>query len=300
MRKPAILILSVLAAMYLVRVWQIDDVAMVALGYPPAPDCTRFQAAAGIYRRLRYTDAEKRLQKTTREVQEDSSGYRLMETPRGRFWEPRGNGSEVIAELAEIESKYSANFGSPVHRGDFVLDCGANVGTFTRYALDEGARLVVAIEPAPENLVCLRRNLQREIAESRVIVCPVGVWDKDDVLTLYEHNGVSAMDSFVRPEDARRGPQVALTTIDKLAGELNLSRVDFIKMDIEGAESRALRGAASTLARFHPRLELEASASRADFLAIARQAWPGYRAQCLVCIANSAKRRLEPSLVFLW
>ena len=42
--------------------------------------------------------------------------------------------------------------------------------------------------------------------------------------------------------------ELPLTTIDKMVSELNLARVDFIKMDIEGAEPNALRGGRGTIA----------------------------------------------------
>jgi FkbM family methyltransferase len=48
-----------------------------------------------------------------------------------------------------------------VRAGDVVLDCGAGIGLFARQALKRGARTVIAIEPVPENLECLRRNLSR-------------------------------------------------------------------------------------------------------------------------------------------
>src|SRR5260370_17207178 len=51
--------------------------------------------------------------------------------------------------------------------------------------------------------------------------------------------------SFVRTEDTHAGSALPLTTIDKIVSELALDRVDFIKMDIEGAEPNALRGARS-------------------------------------------------------
>ena len=61
-----------------------------------------------------------------------------------------------------------------VRPGDVVLDCGANIGVFVRESLDAGAKTVVAIEPAPENIECLRRNFKDEIAAGRVIVYPEG------------------------------------------------------------------------------------------------------------------------------
>ena len=47
---------------------------------------------------------------------------------------------------------------------------------------------------------------------------------------------------------------VRATTIDDTVRDLGLQSVDFIKMDIEGAERRALRGGRDTLARFQPRM----------------------------------------------
>ena len=67
--------------------------------------------------------------------------------------------------LSEQEQRiYGAPGDRGVHPGDVVFDCGAHVGTYTRESLKAGARLVVAIEPAPDNLEYLRRNLAKEIA----------------------------------------------------------------------------------------------------------------------------------------
>ncbi|HUQ95420.1 MAG TPA: FkbM family methyltransferase, partial [Bryobacteraceae bacterium] len=52
--------------------------------------------------------------------------------------------------------------------------------------------------------------------------------------------------------------KVPLTTIDKMVDELKLERVDYIKMDIEGAEPKALTGGVNTLKKFKPRMALSA------------------------------------------
>ena len=267
----------------------------IATGH--VPGCTALDAAAGYYRGLRYNGVLARLAAASLELRRDNL-YKLIQTPRGTFWEPATAGSEVLAQLSEVESKYWAA-SPPVHRNDIVLDCGANVGVFTRAALDYGARRVVAIEPSPDNLECLRRNFAAEIGSGRVILCPKGVWDREEILTLYQSDHASALDSFVRSNEAHAGPRIPLTTIDKLVAELQLDRVDFIKMDIEGAEPRALEGARETLARFRPRLELEATSNAAELTGIARQAWAGYRSACVVCVENKAVRRIEPTIISL-
>jgi hypothetical protein len=49
---------------------------------------------------------------------------------------------------------------------------------------------------------------------------------------------------------------VPMITIDWLVSDLALAKVDFIKMDIEGAEKNALAGSTKVMAHFHPRLAI--------------------------------------------
>lgn len=200
---------------------------------------------------------------------------------------PDGSDYALPFNLAEQERKIYGAGERGVQPGDVVLDCGANVGVYTREALAAGARLVVAIELAPENLECLRRTFVEETRAGRVIIYPKGVWDRDDFLTLNVDPGNSAADSVVmHPEKAHQGPKVPLTTIDKLVDELKLERVDYIKMDIEGAEQQALMGAQQTLARHRPRLALSAYHRAGDperIPVLVRRAWPGYRMECGPC-----------------
>jgi FkbM family methyltransferase len=194
----------------------------------------------------RYLDSMKLLDKST-------TGLELWETPRGNFWIPQESVLSLAHLMTEWERNSKGTGQQAVSAGDVVLDCGAYVGTYTREALMAGAKLVVAIEPSPENLQCLRRTFTNEILAGRVIICPKGVWDQEDWLTMYSDPETSAVGSLVVP-NAKRQVMVPLTTIDKLVVELGLESVDFIKMDIEGAEQRALAGARKTLARFRPRL----------------------------------------------
>lgn len=61
---------------------------------------------------------------------------------------------------------------------------------------------------------------------------------------------------------------VETCTIDGLVHELRLPRVDFIKMDIEGAEMQALAGARATISRWKPRLAISAYHLYDDFFRI--------------------------------
>jgi len=225
---------------------------LTLVGRGPEGSPVEVARALGRYRAMRNLGREALRASQIDRTSKDA--FQLTKSPQGPFWEPALNGgSAVVAQIAELQAKYR-NFESPaVHGGDIVLDCGANVGTFTRYALDAGARLVVAVEPAPKNVECLRRNFRREIATSSVIIYEKGVWDKEDILVLNENEETSAMDSFVRSEKTHPGVEVPLTTIDKLVQDLKLERVDFIKMDIEGAEQRAAAGRTAHASQVSPK-----------------------------------------------
>ncbi|MEK7406831.1 MAG: FkbM family methyltransferase [Acidobacteriota bacterium] len=248
----------------------------------------------------RLIEIKDRILAGSRLLEKDAAGFHLWETPKGRFWVPQGSDYFLPFNLAEQERKIYGTGERGLRAGDVVLDCGASLGVYTREALAAGAKLVVAIELAPENLACLRRNLAQEVQSGRVIIYPKGVWDKDDVLTLYVDAENSPADSVVmRPEKSHEGPKVPLTTIDKLVEELKLERVDFIKMDIEGAEQQALVGAQRTLAKFRPRLALSSYHRPDDPVQIprlVRQAWPGYRMECGPCA--DATSSIRPDVLY--
>ncbi len=220
-------------------------------------------------------------------VETDDKGFKLYQTPDGPYWIPTGSEYVLPFNLAEQARDIYGWNGRGVKQGDVVLDCGANVGVYTRASLKAGAKLVVAIEPAPENIECLRRNFADEIKGGRVIVYPKGVWDQDDFLELHVDPHNSAADSFViHREGAKDTEKLPLTTIDKLVAELNLERVDYIKMDIEGAETRALNGGRATIAKHRPRMALSTYHQQdhpKTVPAAVLAAWQGYKTDCGPC-----------------
>jgi FkbM family methyltransferase len=220
-------------------------------------------------------------------VAKDPAGYHQWQTPRGTWWIPEGNDYVLPFNLAEQEREIYGTGDFAVHPGDIVLDCGGNVGTFTQTALKHGARLIVAFEPAPENIEVYRRNFQSQIAAGQVILVPKGVWDKDDVLLLKRDPHNSAADTFVMLRDGTPGVQAPLTTIDEEVAALKLDRVDYIKLDIEGAEKKALDGARNTLQRFHPRMSIATEHLDSDGVLIPQKVKsivPDYQVVCGPCM----------------
>ena len=227
----------------------------------------------------------------------EESGLELWNTPKGQFWIPKGNRFVLPFNLAEMEMKIYGTGENFIRPGDIVLDCGASDGDFTREALAAGASKVIAIEIAPSSQECIRRNLATEIAAGKVVLYTKGVWDKDDRLTLnVDDTNFAASSVVLRPAGSRPSIQVPLTTIDQIVTELGLPRVDFIKMDIEGAEVRALHGAKQTIARFRPRMAITAEHlpnDEFDIPAAVRQARPDYKMKCGPCLEEPERIRAD-------
>lgn len=265
-----------------------------------SPYCPLHRAIYATANNQETTAAKDRILEASRLIETDSEGFECWDTPQGSFWIPTGNRFHLAFNLAEQERDLYTEGDITVRPGDIVLDGGANVGAFTRQALAAGAKLVVAIEPAPDNLTCLRRNLAAEIADGRVIVYPKGIWDAEEILSLYMDPENSAAASFVRRLPGWEPvTELPLTTIDRLVAELNLPRVDFIKLDIEGAEPRAIQGGRNTLAGNKPRLAISAYHAPdhpATIPQITLQANPQYELVCGQCREN--ERGIRPDILF--
>jgi FkbM family methyltransferase len=133
-----------------------------------------------------------------------------------------------------------------VTRDSVVLDVGANIGAFT-IPLARRARKVIAIEPSPQVLPFLKRNVElNRLTNVEIVECAAS------------KPGSSEVAFYVPPSDhfgmGSSAPQfnvapiiVPAKSIDEILAERRVSRVDVIKMDVEGYEAHAFLGAKGLL-----------------------------------------------------
>jgi FkbM family methyltransferase len=222
----------------------------------------------------------------------DESGQFLQfATSIGDFWIQRvGRDMSPMLVLRFLLSEHAALntlLGRrSVQPGDVVIDVGAHIGAFARDALRRGAARVVLVEPDPLNQECLRRNFSRELAAGTAVLIPKGAWSVPRRLRFERGLSNSGTGSFVLHDPAATHLDLEVDRLDTLLVEAGITRVDFIKFDIEGAEREALRGAAGTLRRDAPRILLDAYHLPDDpavFRSVIAAANPAYRATCLAC-----------------
>ncbi len=144
--------------------------------------------------------------------------------------------------------------------GDVVLDAGAGVGDtvvyFASIVSQKSGGKIYTFDIHKDNFECLENQLQQNL-HLQDFITPVlrAVWDKDGVKLLASEPGVGS--GIVR-KNPRNDHNIEVTTIkiDSFVKENNLTKVDMIKMDIEGAEVPALEGARETIKKYKPKLAI--------------------------------------------
>jgi FkbM family methyltransferase len=147
---------------------------------------------------------------------------------------------------------------------DIFFDIGANIGLFSISAsgiIDhEKGGQIHAFEPIPQIFEKLTENIARN-AINHIKAHPVAIYERSQTLELFiarkQNLGAS---SIYHSKDLHGEPmKVDAISIDDFMTDHQIPGVDFIKMDIEGAEIFALKGMIQTLKRFKPLLMVEIS-----------------------------------------
>lgn len=138
-------------------------------------------------------------------------------------------------------------------KGDIVLDCGANYGFFSTKAASAGC-LVYAFEPQPEVIKYLNRA--KELYSNAIKIVKKAVSDKNGIVQMSVDHINTAASSIAKEKFDAKNIEVETITIDDFVEQENISRVDFIKADIEGAERQMIQGMQNVLKKFAPKLAL--------------------------------------------
>lgn len=135
-----------------------------------------------------------------------------------------------------------------VRKGDTVLDLGAHIGLHTiPLAREVGPNgRVISVEPLPRTAECLRRSLicNGLFDRCELVVAAAGDENGESVFYLGSNSMLGSLYPMV---DDQRSVDVREIRIDDYIGTNR--RIDFVKLDVEGAEIKALKGMHGLIAR---------------------------------------------------
>lgn len=175
----------------------------------------------------------------------------------------------AYAELIRLKKRYNKEkyiYLKLIQKGDTVIEGGANIGYFTRlFAQIIGkAGELHAFEPTPSTFKILELNCaQAKLPHFPKLNC-LGLSNKAGTATIHIPEGDSGQASLAPHKVGSWGgantsstQSIMLTTLDNYSQQEELKKIDFLKLDIEGAELLALKGGINTLEAFLPIIHME-------------------------------------------
>lgn len=178
-----------------------------------------------------------------------------------------GNTEYLFSATSEKQEVYSDIL--KLTQEESIIDLGAYNGDTIREFLDATNgkyKKILALEPDEKNF----RKLLKNTEGLHNLECQnLGAWNREETLYFDRKSSRSS-------HKAESGVPVSFTSVDKLISY----EVTFLKMDIEGAEGKALDGAAGTIRRYKPKLYVCAYHRNEDLFALPlkiNEIQPGYR-----------------------
>lgn len=155
-------------------------------------------------------------------------------------------------------------FLSLVEKGQTVFDIGANFGSYTRLfsgIVGENAGRVFAFEPVTDSMKRLRLAVE---GLNNVTLVQQGLSSVPNKAPVFIPNGDLGQSSLVRHDSGSwssdtscREETVDLTTLDIFIASNEIHALDFVKIDVEGAEPHVLSGGEAAITRFKPIIYIE-------------------------------------------
>ncbi|MBI5001487.1 MAG: FkbM family methyltransferase [Euryarchaeota archaeon] len=151
--------------------------------------------------------------------------------------------------LTEIVKEYFLKY--KLKKGDIVIDAGAWFGPFAIYAASQigPTGKVIVFEPDPLNYIDLKNNILLNNLNN-IVAINKGLWNTKSTLRFFSIGKYSGGSHILFDDSLKENKgyvEISVVSLDEELKLQGISQVDFIKMDIEGAEIEAIEGSKNIL-----------------------------------------------------
>jgi FkbM family methyltransferase len=176
-----------------------------------------------------------------------------LRLPFGAWWLAEKSALDHELIYSEFERMETGFVRRMLRRGMTVVDAGAHHGLYTLLASKRVGwnGRVIAVEPSPRECDRLKKHLRlNRCWNTELAPCALGEYPGET--DLYLVDGFQDWCNSLRPpavDQAVRTVRVPVRRLDDVLKKLGVNKVDFLKLDVEGAELSALYGAMKLLQR---------------------------------------------------
>lgn len=148
-----------------------------------------------------------------------------------------------------------------------ALDIGANIGSHTLYFIKKwGIKKVWSFEPVPSTFAILRKNVEINGLEERIVLENVGVGEKEYHASVKEEIKDNRGGTSIQEDSAG-------TFVVKTIDSYHLSDVSLMKIDTEGYELKVLQGAEDTIVKNRPVILAEIADANIEMVKSMMKEW---------------------------
>jgi len=185
---------------------------------------------------------------------------------KGYWWHGKNREKSTILAFHDV---------IPRHNGGVVIEIGGHIGYFSLIFSDlvgSNGRVFV-FEPGSNNIPYIRRNTANN---ETIILIEEAVSDREGEVEFYEEDLTGQNNSLLSDYEIfddnllnagvkgfqRKVKVISTTTLDSFWAEQGFPNVDFIKVDVEGAEEQVLRGGVNLISSSKPNLMVEVTRNK--------------------------------------
>lgn len=196
----------------------------------------------------------------------------------------------IFGETIEPEFEQLERFLAP---GGVLMDIGGNTGIYTikaaQFFREHGGGLVVTYEPLPEMLAELKRNLQLNRFDN-VRLRSFCLGEQPGAADFWINFNRPASASLVGRDPDATHVSTLVFRLDDVFPLERLDRLDYVKIDVEGAEAQVLAGALATFKKYRPIVQLETGIENTPLALVDYAEWQSPGGPNKVCIPKESPK----------